>query len=95
MLSAGAPPRFVVESQRASLDEVRHARACFALAARYGAGAVGPASLGVRDCLDLGSLAEIAALAAQEGCVGETIGVALIAEALAGARDPEVIAAEA
>jgi hypothetical protein len=91
LLSVGAPPRLVAASQRASLDEIRHARGCFALAARYGDHAVGPSALVVHDCLSLTSLAEIAALAAQEGCLGETIGVALVEEALAGARDPEVV----
>ena len=90
LLSVGAPPHFIIASQRASLDEVRHARDCFALADRYGAVAVGPSPLVVHDCLGLTSLVEIAALAAQEGCLGETIGVALVEEALAGARDPAV-----
>jgi hypothetical protein len=90
LLSVGAPPHFIVASQRASLDEVRHARDCFALAERHGAGAVGPSPLVVHDCLGSTSLVEIAALAAQEGCLGETIGVVLVEEALAGARDPAV-----
>jgi hypothetical protein len=91
LLSVGAPPRLVAASQRASLDEIRHARDCFAFAARYGDRAVGPSALVVHDSLGLASLVEIAALAAQEGCLGETIGVALVEEALAGARDPEVV----
>jgi hypothetical protein len=90
LLSVGAPPDFVVQSQRASIDEVRHAEMCFALAARYGAAARGPSALVVSDALREMSLAEIAALTAEEGCVGETLGAALVAEQRSRATDPEV-----
>jgi hypothetical protein len=90
LLSAGAPPDLVVGSQRASLDEIHHAQACFALAQRYGRRAYGPALLPVHDALVPMSLAEMAALTAEEGCVGETLGAALAAEQLRVATDPEV-----
>ncbi len=90
LLSVGAPPDLVIASQRASLDEVRHARDCFALASRYGDGAVGPSRFDVHDSLGMRSLREVAALAAEEGCVGETLGVALVREALSHATDPDV-----
>ncbi len=91
LLSVGAPPELVIASQRASLDEVQHARACFALARRYGSREVGPAELHVADSLSLMSLAELAALTVAEGCVGETLGALLAQEQLGKARDPEVI----
>jgi hypothetical protein len=90
LLSVGAPPEFVVGSQRASLDEVAHAQACFGLAGRYGGRDVGPAELQVADTLRDASLEELAAMTAEEGCVGETLGAVLAAEQLAFARDPEV-----
>jgi hypothetical protein len=93
LLSVGAPPELVTLSQRASLDEIHHARACFALAARYGAAARGPSPLSLRGTSVEMSLVEIATLAAEEGCVGETLGAALAAEQLAYAKDPEVIRA--
>ena len=37
LLSVAAPPELVAASQRASLDEIAHARDCFALARRFGA----------------------------------------------------------
>jgi hypothetical protein len=80
----------VERSQRASLDEIRHAEACFALAARYGGRALGPAALAVHDAMGALSLAEIAALTAEEGCVGETLGALLAEEQLAVATDPVV-----
>jgi hypothetical protein len=91
LLSVGAPPDLVIASQRASLDEVAHARACFALARRYGGGqAVGPAALQVADALGPTSLTELAALTAEEGCVGETLGALLATAQLDHATDPEV-----
>lgn len=90
LLSVGAPPELVVASQRASVDEVAHARACFALARRYGARKVGPAELTVADSLGALSLEDIVALTVAEGCVGETLGAVVANEQLRGASDPEV-----
>jgi hypothetical protein len=89
LLAVGAPPELAVQSQRASIDEVRHAEACFALAARYGGHAYGPTPLSLEDALRPMSLAEVAALTAQEGCVGETLGAALAHEQLSHATDAE------
>jgi hypothetical protein len=88
MMSVSAPADLVADSQRASLDEVRHARACFSLARRYGADAAGPAELRVDDAMARLSLAELAALTAEEGCVGETLGALLAEEQAARATDP-------
>lgn len=93
LLSVGAPPDLVARSQKASLDEINHARACFAFAERYTGHTSGPSGLVVHDSMVQMSLAEIAALTAEEGCVGETLGAALAAEQLAIATDPETIAA--
>jgi hypothetical protein len=93
LLAVGAPPELVLASQRASLDEVAHARACFALARRYGGGCpVGPSPLAVHDALGQRSLVSLGELAAQEGCAGETLGATLAADQLAFAKDPEVVA---
>ncbi|HEY5240674.1 MAG TPA: ferritin-like domain-containing protein, partial [Polyangiaceae bacterium] len=96
LLSAGAPPELVEMAHRASLDEIRHARTCFALARRYGGAPLGPGPLkldglfsGAHASLEA-TLPEIAALCAEEGCVGETLGVLLASDALARARDPFV-----
>jgi hypothetical protein len=90
MLGVGAPSDLVIAAQRAAIDEVRHARACFSLARRYGAKETGPGALRVDDALGPMTLAELAALTAEEGCVGETLGVLLAEEQAAIARDPVV-----
>ncbi len=71
LLALGAPPELVAQSQRASIDEIEHARACFALAARYGAGAQGPGPLSLTGALGAPSLEATLRLAAMEACVGE------------------------
>ena len=90
MLGVGAPPDLVLDAQRASMDELRHARACFSLARRYGAREAGPGALRVDDALGPMSLADLAALTAEEGCVGETLGALLAEEQAHRATDPVV-----
>jgi hypothetical protein len=90
LLAVGAPPDLIAASQRASLDEIRHARDCFAMAQRYGGEAVGPSELRVHDTMGELSLAALAALTAEEGCVGETLGAALAAEQAGRATDAHV-----
>lgn len=90
LMSVGAPPEMIAASQRAALDEVAHARACFALARRYGGRSLGPGALSLDGAMPPATLADIAALAAEEGCVGETLGVLLAEEQLAGTTDPLV-----
>jgi hypothetical protein len=87
-LEVGAPPEIVADSQRASLDEIRHARVCFGLARRYGATHAGPGALRTDDALGKTSLVELAVLTAQEGCVGETLGALHIERQAALAEAP-------
>jgi hypothetical protein len=92
LLAIGAPAELVAAAQGASIDEIAHARGCFALARRYGAGNVGPGPLSLDDALRALPLEQLVDLAVEEGCVGETLG-ALLAEAQrANARDPHAAA---
>jgi hypothetical protein len=89
LVAVGAPPDLVIGSQRAGIDEVAHARGCFALARRYGGPRLGPGPVSLRGALPADpSLADVAALTVHEGCVGETLGVLLATEQLASATDP-------
>jgi len=90
MLAHGAPSDLVAAAQRASLDEVRHARACFTLAHRYSGLAQGPSELSLQDAIGMMSLPELAALTVREGCVGETLGALLAQHQLTLAVDPWV-----
>ena len=92
LMGAGAPSALIEAAHRAALDEIEHARACFALASAYGGAAVGPSALALPSTLtlvrELGALAEAAA---REGCIGETVAAGLAAQQLAVATDPAVI----
>ena len=90
LLALGAPPDLITLSQRASIEEVQHARACFALARRYGGEAVGPGPLSLDGALGTLSLEAFAALTVHEGCVGETLGALLADEQANQTRDAEV-----
>lgn len=93
LLELGAPPDLVAAAQRAGLDELAHARSCYALAARFGGVAVGPGPLDLGGALAPLTLPELAALVVREGCVGETLAAALADAQLARAEDAEVRAA--
>jgi len=88
LLSFGAPSELVRQALRASEDEVEHARGCFALASRYARSEVGPSTLSLDGALPSPTLAEAAAAAVNEGCVGETLAAIQASEQLSLARDP-------
>ena len=91
LLALGAPPDLVALSQAASLDEIEHARSCFALASLYGGHAIGPDRLDVEGALSGGSdLAVVASETVREGCIGETIAALLASEQLEYAGHPQV-----
>jgi hypothetical protein len=94
LLAAGAPSELVEAAHRAALDEVRHARLCLALAAAYAGEPVAPAPFPFGGPVEVSAdLADLAARAASEGCVGETLAAVQAAEQLARAEDPAVRAA--
>ena len=94
LLAAGAPAELVELTHRAALDEVRHARLCFALASAYAGEdiAPGPFPLGSHVAIEE-SLVALAVSTFKEGCLGETVAAVIAAEQLARATDPAVVAA--
>jgi hypothetical protein len=94
LLAFGAPPELVAAAHLAALDEIRHARACFALASRHAGEPLGPGAFPMPSPLPLaGDLAAMAAAVVEEGCVGETLAALFAAEQRAAASDHEVCAA--
>lgn len=89
LLAVGAPPELLSDAQRAGEDEVDHAKLCFSLAVRYGSEPIGPSGLPVSGALPRATLAESAAAAVREGCIGETIAALVAREQCALATDPE------
>lgn len=100
LMGLGAPPELLADAQRAGLDEIEHARRCFALASAYGGATVGPGPLSVAGAVPAATLEEVIAAVIDEACIGETLAAVEARAALAHARDPavretlEVIAAD-
>lgn len=89
LMAVGAPDALVEATQRASLDEVRHARATFALAARYLGRDVAPGPLDA--CAPrAGGLADLALRVLCEGCAGETAAALAATRAAAACEVPLV-----
>lgn len=89
LMAHGAPPELLAATQAAALDEIEHARCCFALAGRYGGSPVAPGGL-VTPPPRTGDLARLAVDTFIEGCVGETIAALVAERALTRATDPDV-----
>jgi hypothetical protein len=74
LLGLGAPAELVELAQRAALDEVHHARICFAIASEYLGQPLGPAPLDLSgNLLEERELDAVVAGTIVEGCVGETL----------------------
>jgi hypothetical protein len=92
LLALAAPPALVHATQAASLDEVEHARVCFALASRHAGRALGPGPLPATSPR-AADLVRLACDVFVEGCVGETIAALAATRAGHGCEDAEVRAA--
>lgn len=92
LMALAAPPALIAETQRASLDEVEHARLCFALASRCGGVALGPGPLPAVAPRPA-ELVHLACDTFVEGCVGETIAALTAMRAARGCRAPAASAA--
>jgi hypothetical protein len=91
LLAVGGPADLVAAAHQAALDEVRHARICFALAQGYAGAPMGPSSFPFEGSITISSdLASFAAATAREGCIGETLSAIIAGEQLARATDPAV-----
>lgn len=91
LLALGAPSELVSQAQAATADEIDHARRCFSIASAYGGVAVGPGPLSMDAALDGGQdLVTIAESVIREGCIGETLAAAEVAEAGEWAEHPEI-----
>ena len=74
LLAVGAPPDLLEDTQKAALDEVRHAEACFERASFYAGEDLAPGPLPLDgDLLGELDLRTVLLAVVAEGCVGETL----------------------
>lgn len=91
LMALGAPPGLIAEAHRAALDEIVHARVCFALASAYGGEDFGPGPFSLEGhVLGEDSVEAIVSSTVEEGCVGETVSAAIVGECARAAREPLV-----
>ncbi|MEZ4241641.1 MAG: ferritin-like domain-containing protein [Myxococcota bacterium] len=90
LMRFGAPPALLADAHRAGLDEIAHARACFAVASACAGRPLGAGPLPLDDvdaAPDRGAFAEALV---REGCVGETLAALDAGARLRRATDPEI-----
>jgi hypothetical protein len=88
LLAVGAPGELVAGANRAALQEVEHAQACFAAASAYSGQSIGPGPLPIGVLyLQAVQLEELVRATVAEGCVGEALAAA---EALAARERAKV-----
>ena len=99
LLALGAPPALLNSTHHAALDEVRHARTFFSLASTYSKEPVGaglfPQALLAPSAWPTDRAAQLVRLAQEsvlDGCLGEGVAAALLAEGSRCAADPTLSA---
>jgi hypothetical protein len=90
LLAVGAPAALVARAQQAGVEELAHARACYALASGYAGFALGPRALTSPPLTLAADVIELAVHTAREGCVGETVAAEFAAAIAESATDPAV-----
>ena len=91
LLAHGAPEKLLAASQRAALDEARHARHAFTFASHFAGATIGPAALPLGATVDIATTLEARAVrTVREGCVEETMSLLAAERMLAESRDPAV-----
>merc|ERR1719188_741691 len=69
----GAPSELLVSSQKASMDEIKHAKMCYGLAAAFFGSNVQPDNLDIDGSVKTSTKEDIIQSVINEGCIGETI----------------------
>ena len=73
LLNMGAPPSLLMGSQKAALDEIKHAKMCYGIAGAFLGTTIQPSSLDVDRSVKSRSGEETIQSVINEGCIGETI----------------------
>lgn len=89
LMAHGAPAELLVDTHRAALDEIEHARIGYALASEYGGAPIGPSPLVSTRAL-APTLTELALSTLRDAVVPEAIGAVLAAEVARTATVPSV-----
>jgi hypothetical protein len=89
LLALGAPPELIEGAHRAALDEIRHAQLCWSVLAAISRTPHGPSPMSIPSMGPVDP-AEVLISTVMDGCVGETLGSLMFAEAARGCAVPEL-----
>jgi len=73
LLSMGAPGSLLMGSQKAALDEIKHAKMCYSIAETFLGDVIQPSTLDIDGSVRAQSKEEVIQSVINEGCIGETI----------------------
>ena len=73
LLTMGAPAELLTASQKASIDEIKHAKMCYGLAGNFLRSRVEAGVLDVEKSLEFSTHKDIIQSVITEGCIGETL----------------------
>jgi hypothetical protein len=90
LMALGAPPDLVVRANRAAIQEVEHARLCFAVASAYGGETLEPAPLPEALAGDTPDLLRLARESLLDGCLREGLASQIAGLGAERARDPQI-----
>ena len=90
LLALGAPAELVARCHEAAIDEIAHARACFALASAYAGAPRGPDRLPIAALRASPSYASVGVASALDGCLNEGAAARNARAQIANETDPVV-----
>jgi hypothetical protein len=76
LMALGAPPELLAETARAMVEEIDHARRCFALASAYGDSPVGPGPIDTTDAQGSTDALTVLLETFTDGCINESMAAA-------------------
>jgi hypothetical protein len=90
LLAADAPSDLIAAAHQAAIEEIRHAKLCFALARAYAGRDIRPGAFPFGGAVPLRAHDALIGATIAEGCVNETIASLIAHERLVECRDPAV-----
>ena len=73
LMNMGAPTTLLIASQKAGLDEIRHAKMCYGIAKSFLGAKIQPSNFNIDGSIETMSNSEIIKSVITEGCIGETV----------------------
>ena len=90
LMSMGAPTTMLIGSQKAALDEIKHAKMCYGIAKSFLGAKIQPSTLNIDGSVTKISNSEIIQSVITEGCIGETVAAVRAQLSVHYAKEPNI-----